>query len=75
MTTDQIQNCDHQQAQRLATETPLPTRADSLPRHVGEYRQTAPDDETVAIRSREAAIDAALEMTFPASDPPAWSSF
>ena len=25
-----------------------------------------------AIRAREAEIDAALEMTFPASDPPAW---
>lgn len=26
------------------------------------------------VRSREAAIDAALDMTFPASDPPAWTS-
>lgn len=25
------------------------------------------------IRAREAAIDAAVEMTFPASDPPSWS--
>ena len=30
--------------------------------------------EAAAIRAREAAIDAALEMTFPASDPPAWTS-
>lgn len=29
--------------------------------------------KTAAVRAREAAIDAALEMSFPASDPPPWT--
>jgi hypothetical protein len=33
-----------------------------------------PRGETNAQRPLEAAIDAALDMTFPASDPPAWGS-
>lgn len=48
-------------------------RTDSVPRRVGEPTQATAHDEASATRAREAAIDASLDMTFPASDPPAWS--
>ena len=48
-------------------------RTDSVPRRVGEPTQATAHDEASATRAREAAIDASLDMTFPASDPPAWT--
>jgi hypothetical protein len=42
-----------------------------LPRPEGRPRRTG--EPTQATAYDEAAIDAALDMSFPASDPPAWS--
>jgi hypothetical protein len=52
----------------------LPARA-SLENELGASSEDLlPRGETNAQRPLEAAIDAALDMTFPASDPPAWGS-
>lgn len=61
-------------ASRKGDRTPPPAESDGR----DQNRQQAderPEDTLDAseIRAREAAIDAAVEMTFPASDPPSWS--
>ncbi|HEX5438131.1 MAG TPA: hypothetical protein VFW98_13280 [Gemmatimonadaceae bacterium] len=39
-----------------------------------EERRTIAPRQNVAIDASEDAIDEAIEMTFPASDPPAWTA-
>lgn len=65
--TDQSRNPEQRRAKHEEAE------ATPSPRDTGKHTAPAPDDEAGMVRSREAAIDAALEMTFPASDPPAWT--
>ena len=61
-------------ASRKRDRTPPPAEADDQDRdrqQAGERSEKALNARE--IRAREAAIDAAVEMTFPASDPPSWS--
>ena len=51
-----------------------PTSERSLPVQPASRQPASLETVEQAIRVREAAIDAALEMTVPASDPPAWTS-
>ena len=55
------------------TRTPALPRTDHLNRRSGEPVYAPTYDEARAIRRREAALDAALETTFPASDPIVWT--
>ena len=55
----------------------LPRHSEDMPidpanRAATEHRRARERSE--ALRADEAAIDDAIEMTFPASDPPAWPS-
>jgi hypothetical protein len=73
MTAVQTQKRKRCSAQRLAKGPPPPPQTDRLARWDAALVQNEPYEDASAIRSSEAAIDAALEMTFPASDPPAWT--
>ena len=70
--TDQKQDHARRRAQHEGRAAGEPGAAPA-PREAGAPPAPSPEDVARRERAREAAIDAALEMTFPASDPPAWS--